>query len=197
MASSARVAHCQLRPPAPSVRSKEQFVPGQIPVPKPKPAELEATNIVLQPRLCNLRSYGSDRSGGVIRTRNDGVDAADDVSPFFATLSEYIESSRKSHDFEIISGRLAMLVFAGTLTMEIVTGNSVFRKMEMEGIVEAGGVCLGAVAFAAIFAWFSSARNRVSKAFTIGCNTFIDSVIDRIVDSLFYESELSDWSDEL
>ena len=81
--------------------------------------------------------------------------------------------------------------------MELVTGNSVFRKMEAEGIVEAGVVCLGAVAFAAMFAWFSSARNRVGKMFTIGCNTFIDSLIDQIVDNLFYESELSDWSDEL
>jgi hypothetical protein len=31
------------------------------------------------------------------------------VSPFFETLSEYIESSKKSRDFEIISGRLAMV----------------------------------------------------------------------------------------
>lgn len=197
MASPTRVAHCQLRPPARTVHLKEQAIPAQISIPKPKPAEPETTNIVLQPRLCNLRSYGSDRPGSVIRTGKDVVDGADNVYPFFATLSEYIESSQKSHDFEIISGRLAMMVFAGTVTMEVVTGNSVFRKMDMEGIVEAGGVCLGAVAFAAMFAWFSSARNRVSKMFTIGCNTFIDSVIDQIVDRLFYESELSDWSDEL
>lgn len=62
--------------------------------------------IVLQPRLCTLRSYGPDRSG-VIKKVRDG----DDVSPFFATLSEYIESSKKSQDFEIISGRLAMVSF--------------------------------------------------------------------------------------
>ncbi|KAI9116931.1 hypothetical protein K1719_011930 [Acacia pycnantha] len=199
MASPARVAHFQMRLLEPTVRSKEQLVPVQISIPKPKLVEPEATNIVLQPRLCNLRSYSSDWSGSLIRTRKDDVDggADDDVSTFFAMLSEYIESSQRSHDFEIISGRLAMMVFAGTVTMEIVTGNSVFRKMEVEGIVEAGGVCLGAVAFAAMFAWFSSARNRVSKMFKIGCNTFIDSVIDQIVDTLFYESELSDWSDEL
>ena len=89
------------------------------------------------------------------------------------------------------------MVFAATVTMEMVTGNSVFRKMDVEGITEAGGVCLGAVTFAALFAWFSSARNRVGKIFTGSCNTFIDSVIDQIVDGLFYESEPSDWSDEL
>ncbi|RDX86943.1 Stress enhanced protein 2, chloroplastic [Mucuna pruriens] len=196
MAYATRVAHCQLRSPTPAVRSREPAGPVQVPIPKPKAAEAEATNtntnIVLQPRLCTLRSYGSDRLG-VIKTRKDG---GDDVSPFFATLSDYIESSKKSHDFEIISGRLAMMVFAATVTMEMVTGNSVFRKMDIEGIAEAGGVCLGAVTCAALFAWFSSARNRVGPIFTVTCNAFIDSVIDQIVDGLFYEGDPTDWSDE-
>ncbi|MED6133589.1 Septin-6 [Stylosanthes scabra] len=188
MASLTRVAHCALRPPqAPA----SQPGPVQISIPKPKLAEAEGTNIVLQPRLCTLRSYGSDPIGII---KKDGID---DVSPFFATLSEYIENTKKSQDFEIISGRLAMMVFAATVTMEMVTGNSVFRKMDVEGITEAGGVCLGAVTCAALFAWFSSARNRVGKIFTVGCNSFIDSVIDQIVDGLFYETDPRDWLDEL
>ncbi|KAK7318539.1 hypothetical protein RJT34_03242 [Clitoria ternatea] len=190
MASVARVAHCQMRPVRPAVRAREQGGPAQVAIPKPKVAEAEGanTNIILQPRLCNLRSYGSDRAGLI---------KSDDVSPFFATLSDYIESSKKSHDFEIISGRLAMMVFAATVTMELVTGNSVFRKMDIEVITEAGGVCLGAVTFAAFFAWFSSARNRVGRIFTVSCNAFIDSVIDQIVDGLFFDTDPTDWSDEL
>ncbi|XP_034689697.1 stress enhanced protein 2, chloroplastic [Vitis riparia] len=168
--------------------------PAVVPAQKLRASDSSPDNlkIVLQPRLCTLRSYGPDRSG-VIKTRRDG----DDVSPFFATLSEYIESSKKSQDFEIISGRLAMIVFAATVTMEMVTGNSLFRKMDLQGIAEAGGVCVGAVACAAVFAWFSSARNRVGRIFTISCNTFIDSLIDQIIDGLFYESESNDWSDEI
>lgn len=60
--------------------------------------------IVLQPRVCTLRSYGGDR-GGVIRAAGE-----DDVSRFFEILSDYVESSKKSHDFEIMSGRLAMVI---------------------------------------------------------------------------------------
>ncbi len=89
------------------------------------------------------------------------------------------------------------IVFAATVGTELVTGNSVFRKMDLQGIAEAGGVCLGAVTCAAIFAWFSSARNRVGRIFTTSCNTFIDSLIDEIVDGLFYESEISDWTDDI
>ncbi|XP_059308032.1 stress enhanced protein 2, chloroplastic [Lycium ferocissimum] len=152
--------------------------------------------IMLQPRLTTLRSFGSDPVG-VIKTKNGFNGEDDEVSPFFATLSEYIESSKKSQDFEIISGRLAMIVFAATVSMEVVTGNSVFRKTDFQGIAEAAGVSIAAVACAAIFAWTSSSRSRVGRIFTIGCNTFIDSLIDQIVDGLFYENELSDWTDDI
>jgi hypothetical protein len=74
------------------------------------------TKVVLQPRLCTLRSYGA--GSGVVTRRilageEDGSGAADSggssASPFFASLANYIESSRKSQDFETISGRLAMV----------------------------------------------------------------------------------------
>lgn len=73
--------------------------------------------IMLQPRLCNLRAYGSDRVGIMIKkikiknnNNNTGIGVGEDeVSPFFATLAEYIESSKKSQDYEIIFGRLAMV----------------------------------------------------------------------------------------
>lgn len=198
MASSARAIHCGVRSQKPALTRREPAVPVQIqvPLPKTKPADSDGAKIVLQPRLCNLRSYGSDRVG-VIRTRRDGGDEVGDVSQFFATLSEYIESSKKSHDFEIVSGRLAMIIFAATVTMELVTGNSLFRKMDLQGIAEAGGVCLGAVACAAGVAWFSSARTKVGRIFSVGCNTFIDSLIDQVVDGLFYEGDPGDWSDEI
>nr|GME20860.1 stress enhanced protein 2, chloroplastic [Ipomoea batatas] len=153
--------------------------------------------IVLQPRMCTLRSFASDPVG-VIKTSSVAAgDNDDEVSTFFATLSDYIESSKKSQDFEIISGRLAMIVFAATVTTEVVTGNSLFRKMELEGIAEAAGVCLGAVTCAAIFAYFSSARRRVGRIFTLGCNTLIDSLINQIVDGLFYDTDHNDWTDEI
>lgn len=192
MASAARVTNCELRPPKVSSSRSRPRKPGpvQFSVSKPKPTEPEGanTNIVLQPRLCTLRSYGSDPVGAIIKTRKEeDMQVTDDVSSFFATLSEYIESSKKSQDFEIISGRLAMMVFAATVTVELVTGNSVFRKMDIAGITEAGGICLGAVTMAAMFAWFSSARTRVDRIFTVSYNSFIDSLIDQIVDGLFYD----------
>ncbi|EPS72792.1 stress enhanced protein 2, partial [Genlisea aurea] len=149
----------------------------------PAVGSLSKGKIVLQPRVCTLRAFGEDR-GGVIKAKTD---ENYQVSRFFETLSDYIESSRKSQDFEIITGRLAMIVFAWTVSTEIETGSSVFKKMDLRGIAEAGGVCAAAVAGAATFAWFSSNRKRVGRFFTLSCNSIIDSLIDQIVDGLFYE----------
>ncbi|CAN4125575.1 unnamed protein product [Withania somnifera] len=171
--------------PVQKLRGSSSLEPGQ-----------ESGKVMLQPRLTTLRSFGSDPVG-VIKTKNSFNGEDEEVSPFFATLSEYIESSKKSQDFEIVSGRLAMIVFAATVSMEVVTGNSVFRKTDFQGIAEAAGVCIGAIACAALFAWSSSSRNRVGRIFTLGCNTFVDSLIDQIVDGLFYDNELSNWTDDI
>ncbi|KAI6699687.1 hypothetical protein NL676_014011 [Syzygium grande] len=199
MATAARAVHCRLPAAKQEVARREPAGPVQVSVQRPKQAVPDGGNgkILLQPRLCNLRSYGTDPVGIIKSKRVADGGGGDAVSPFFETLSEYIESSKKSQDVEIISGRLAMIVFAATLAEEAVTGNSLFRKMDVQGIAEAAGVCFGAVACAAFFAWFSSARTRVGRIFSLSCNTLIDSLIDQIIDGLFYESELSDWSDDI
>lgn len=106
-----------------------------------------------------------------------------------------------SFDQELLSVSLTFIiqiVFAATVSMEVVTGNSLFRKMDLQGIAEAAGACLGAITCAAIFAWFSSNRKRVGRIFTVSCNIFIDLLIDQIIDGLFYDNDqLSDWSDDL
>lgn len=109
---AARRVFCELKSDKPAAPLQVQ---------KPKLVELPQTatdngKIVLQPRLCTLRSYSGDRLG-VIKAKNI-VNGDDQVSPFFAILSEYIESSKKSQDFEIISGRLAMVRLTFSMASE-------------------------------------------------------------------------------
>ncbi|KAL6844035.1 hypothetical protein ACP4OV_025708 [Aristida adscensionis] len=159
--------------------------------------------IMLQPRLCTLRSYGA--GSGVVTRRmlageeegGGGAESGDSASPFFASLAHYIESSRKSQDFETISGRLAMVAFAAAVAVETTTGSSLFKKLDTMEIEEAAGVCVAVVAAAAAFAWASSARGRIGQMFTLGCNAFVESLIDNIVEALFSEGELQDWSDDM
>lgn len=88
------------------------------------------------------------------------------------------------------------IVFAVTVSSELVTGDSLFKKLDMQQLAEGLGVCLAIIASAATFAWFTSARNRIGQMFTLSCNAFVDSLIDNLVEALFYESELNDWSED-
>ncbi|KAL6651484.1 hypothetical protein ACP70R_010409 [Stipagrostis hirtigluma subsp. patula] len=196
MAAAARAIICEMTPQRAAAQPAS--------VSSAPPRKRDGGKIVLQPRLCTLRSYGA--GSGVVTRRmlageeegaGGGADAGDSVSPFFASLADYIESSRKSQDFETISGRLAMLVFAAAVAVEVTTGSSLFKKLDTMEIEEAAGVCVAVVACAAAFAWASSARSRIGQMLTLGCNAFVDSLIDNIVEALFSESELQDWSDDV
>jgi len=92
---------------------------------------------------------------------------------------------------------LLQVAFAAAVAVELTTGSSLFKKLDTMEIEEAAGLCVAVVACAAAFAWASSARTRIGQMFTLGCNAFVDSLIDNIVEALFSESELQDWSDDI
>jgi hypothetical protein len=92
---------------------------------------------------------------------------------------------------------LLQVAFAAAVAVELTTGSSLFKKLDAMEIEEAAGVCVAVVACAAAFAWATSARNRIGQMFTLGCNAFVDSLIDNIVEALFSEGELQDWSDDI
>lgn len=89
------------------------------------------------------------------------------------------------------------IAFAGAVTVEAVTGSSIFGKMKVEGIVEAAGACLGAVVFAAAVAWVSTNKTRVGRIFTVKCNDIVDSLVDGVFDGMFSETELNDWTNDM
>lgn len=89
------------------------------------------------------------------------------------------------------------VAFAAAVAVEATTGDSLFRKLDAVEIEEAAGVCLAVVASAATFAWVSSARGRIGRMLTLGCNSFVDALIDNVVDALFSDGQLQDWSDDV
>ena len=112
-------------------------------------------------------------------------------------MNRFFNTEQKPHKDSKFSYTIIIalqIVFAATVTTEVVTGSSLFGKVDLQGIEEAAGASVAAVALAAAFAWFTSARARVGRIFTGSCNAFIDGLIDQIVDGLFYDSgESDDW----
>ncbi|GLJ50627.1 hypothetical protein SUGI_1078510 [Cryptomeria japonica] len=138
--------------------------------------------IMLPPRLCTLRAFGKS-ADGMVKAEPDRM------SSFFTSLAASIDHSNKIKDWEILSGRMAMIVFAAAINVELLTGNSLFQKMDVQKICEFGGVCLASIFCAAGLAWASRAKSQVANIFSARCNEFVDTVIDQLVDGLFYEEE--------
>lgn len=141
--------------------------------------------VVFPPRLCTLRAF-ADSGDNVMKPEPQ----PDRMPSFFNSLAASIDHAAKFKDWEILSGRLAMIVFAAAINVELLTGNSLFHKMDMQKICEFGGICMASIVGAAGFAWASCAKTRVSDVFSDRCNKFVDTVIDQLVDGLFYEEEL-------
>lgn len=142
------------------------------------------SKVVLPPRLCTLRAF-AESGDNVVQ-----ADLEPDRMPsFFNSLAASIDHAAKFKDWEILSGRLAMIVFAAAINVELLTGNSLFHKMDVQKICEFGGVCMASIVGAAGFAWASCAKTRVGDVFSERYNKFVDTVIDQLVDGLFYEEE--------
>lgn len=98
---------CELSSPQKSTSAVAVKRDLQLSKPRSANPTTEATRkIMLQPRLCTLRSYGPETQDAVVKLTGQ---LDNNTSQFFASLADYIESSKKSHDFETISGRFAMV----------------------------------------------------------------------------------------
>ncbi|KAG6519371.1 hypothetical protein ZIOFF_022864 [Zingiber officinale] len=91
---------------------------------------------------------------------------------------------------QMLAIRRLWVAFAAEVFVEVVAGNSIFKKLDLQQIAEAGGGVRGGHRL-------RSARTRIRQMITLGCNNFVDSLIDNAVEALFCDSELSDWFDEM
>ncbi|MCO5561461.1 hypothetical protein L7F22_015082 [Adiantum nelumboides] len=141
---------------------------------------LSGPKVFLPPRMCSLREFGE----GMI-----AVDSDAKVSNFFELLAANIELSYKVQDWEILSGRLAMMVFASALLIEAITGNSVFEKMDPQRLLEIFGAILASVLVAAGFAIALQAKTRVAYTVSKGYESMMNALIDNVFDSLLFDRE--------
>lgn len=155
--------------------SADSSVQGEISAPLSS-----GSKVILPPRMCTLREFGE----GTI-----AVDSDARVSSFFESLAANIEFSSKIQHWEILSGRLAMMVFASALLLEAITGNSVFEKMDPQRILEVCGAILASVVVAAGFAIALQAKTRVAYTVSKGYENMMNGLIDNVFDSLLFDRE--------
>jgi hypothetical protein len=131
------------------------------------------------PKFTTLRPFG-EAGAGVM----SGLEGS-----LFELLAANIEATADLKRFETLSGRMAMMAFFVAIGVEIVTGNSIFKGIDVKELVQfaalAGLATLTAAGFA--FAW--RARSDVASSLSKGALKLVDAAVDNVIDGLFYDEE--------
>lgn len=111
------------------------------------------------------------------------------VSSFFRSLAANIEFSARIQDWEILSGRFAMMVFASAVLVEALTGSSVFEKLDPQRLIEICAAVVVSILGAAGFALAWQAKTRAAYTMSKGYENLINAFIDNVIDELLFDDE--------
>lgn len=137
----------------------------------------------LPPRICTLREFR--KFGEEIFA----VESDEALSAFFKSLAASIEFSAKIQDWEILSGRLAMIVFVSAVLVEALTGNSVFQKLDPQRLLEIFTAVVFSIFGAAAYALAWQAKGHVPYKMSEGYEYLINAMIDKVIDDLLFDDE--------
>jgi hypothetical protein len=107
----------------------------------------------------------------------------------FELVAANVQAAAQLRSFEILSGRLAMMAFFLAIAVELVTGNSVFKGIDVKQLAEFAALSALATLSAGAFAFAWRARSDVAKSLSKGAIDLVDSALDKVVDGLFYDEE--------
>lgn len=91
--------------------------------------------------------------------------------------------------FETLSGRMAMMAFFFAIGVEIVTGNSIFKGIDVKELMQFAALSGLATLTAAGFAFAWRARSDVASSLSKGALKLVDAAVDNVIDGLFYDDE--------
>ncbi|BBN03903.1 hypothetical protein MPTK1_3g00500 [Marchantia polymorpha subsp. ruderalis] len=134
---------------------------------------------VQPPRFATLRAFGEAGGNGVV-TGFGGTSV-------FELLAASIEASKQVRNWEVLSGRLAMLALSIAIGVEFCTGNSVFEGVNLTELQGAAALCAVATVSAASFAYAWRAKADVVSMMSRNYKTMMDSALDNLIDGLFFD----------
>eukprot|EP00270_Netrium_digitus_P016482 TRINITY_DN5920_c0_g1_i6.p1 TRINITY_DN5920_c0_g1~~TRINITY_DN5920_c0_g1_i6.p1 ORF type:complete len:208 (-),score=22.88 TRINITY_DN5920_c0_g1_i6:308-931(-) len=143
------------------------------------------------PRICNLREFSesaAQQSAGLTRDL-----AAEDMS-LFPLIMATVEAGAQAKDFETLSGRLAMIGFATALSCELITVNSVFTGLDVQGLRNILLLSFLAAAGVGGFAFAWRSKRHVADVLSSSTRSFLDSTLDSVIEGAFFDEwEATPW----
>ncbi|KAL2635782.1 hypothetical protein R1flu_007261 [Riccia fluitans] len=131
------------------------------------------------PRFATLRAFGE--AGG------DGVVTGFGGTSVFELLAASIEATKQVRNWEVLSGRLAMLALSVAIGVEFFTGNSVFEGVNWVELQGAAALCAVATISAGAFAYAWRAKEDVVYLMSKNYKNMMDSALDNLIDGLFFD----------
>lgn len=131
------------------------------------------------PRFATLRSFGA-AGGGVVTRGFEGTSV-------FELIAANIEASKQVKNWEVLSGRLAMLAISVALGVELFTGNSVFKGVDVENLEAVAALCAVATLSAGGFAFAWRAKSDVVGLMAKSYKNMVESALDNLIDGLFFD----------
>lgn len=131
------------------------------------------------PKFSTLRAFG-EAGAGVVSGLEGSV---------LELLAENIQATADLKRFETLSGRMAMMSFFVAIGVEVVTGNSVFKGIDIKELGQFVALTGVATLTAAGFAFSWRARSDVATSLSKGALKLVDTAVDNLIDCLFYDEE--------
>lgn len=136
---------------------------------------------VQPPRFATLRAFGTAGGQGVVVKRGfEGTSV-------FELIAANIEASKQVKSWEVLSGRLAMLAISVALGVELFTGNSVFKGIDVQNLEAVAALCAVATLSAGGFAFAWRAKSDVVGLMAKGYKDMVESALDNLIDGLFFD----------
>ncbi|XP_024399759.1 stress enhanced protein 2, chloroplastic [Physcomitrium patens] len=167
------------------------------------PESVELLNIVLNssdsdlPAVSNVpyksRNESTTRPPKFSTLRNFGEGGAAVMSGLEGSVLELlaanVQATADLKRFETLSGRMAMMAFFVAIGIEVVTGNSVFKGIDIKDLGEFAALSGVATLTAAGFAFAWRARTDVASTLSKGALKLVDTAVDNMIDGLFFEED--------
>jgi hypothetical protein len=166
------------------------------------PESVDLLNIVLNssdsdlPAVSNVPNKsrnGSTRPPKFSTLRNFGEGGAAVMSGLEGSVLELlaanVQATADLKRFETLSGRMAMMAFFVAIGIEVVTGNSVFKGIDIKDLGEFAALSGVATLTAAGFAFAWRARTDVASTLSKGALKLVDTAVDNMIDGLFFEED--------
>ncbi|EFJ34276.1 LHC-related protein [Selaginella moellendorffii] len=139
------------------------------------------------PRLCTLRAFSQDGGDSIAMGSSAWDSAASSV--FLKQLAASVQATAQAQDFETISGRAAMVAFAIALGLEVVTGNNVFKGIEVKELGQTVAFSAACVICMAAFTAGWSAKNQIRLYMTKGCQDLVEFILTDAIDAMFFDQD--------